>query len=90
MIGVNEIAEGCADLADIIKAKAKCKVMHIISDKHTVMQVGETTEQDCLDMGWKFHCVGCTRTWPIARSLKGHASFELLEHRKDETLGLKI
>ena len=41
---VNEIAGGCADLADIIKAKSKCKVMRIVSDKHTTMQVGETTE----------------------------------------------
>ena len=56
---VDEIAEGCAELADIIKATAKCKVW-------------ETTEQDCLDMKWKFHCVGCTSPWPTARSLTGH------------------
>ena len=34
---VNDIAGGCADLADIIKAKSKCKVMHVISDKHISM-----------------------------------------------------
>ena len=69
---VDAIAEGCAELADIIKATAKCKAMHIVSDKHISMQVGEITEQDCKGMDWNFKCAGCTSPWPTARSLRGH------------------